>query len=298
MRSPQDLTEGEISRRLRAAGAVVEKEKAGLVVGVGDAHDFDALCPLIARLGRLTELHCVNGDMTDAGLARLSKHPGLAVLNIDGTHVTSKGLSVLAEFPALRKLICNLSGGDAQTGVANIAKVSTLASLSLGGDLCGCDVSPLGRLANLERLHLPETCEGTGIGQLKTCRKLADIALEDTGVGDDALRDLATLPLRKLHIGGTRVTNAGVIELERCRTLEELALNDLDITPRCLESLRKLPKLETLVLWGLTVDTEAANVLCHMGQLRYLYLDDASCPAERRERLATCLPSCRVDWRE
>lgn len=87
---------------------------------------------------------------------------------------------------------------------------------------------------------------------------VADLSLARTRVGDPLLGLVADMPrLRRLDLGGTAVTGAGLAKLRGHATLEELVLSRARLDDGAVETLLDLPALEHVWLWSAGVGAEA-----------------------------------------
>ena len=92
-------------------------------------------------------------------------------------------------------------------------------------------------------------------------------------VNDRDLHYLAQNPrLRRLSLGHTNITDAGLTGLSRCPDLEWLDLSHCDITDRALGFLPENTPLRQLSLEGTAITNEAAKIIGRCGQLTELDL--------------------------
>lgn len=291
-----EFSEDELLRQLQTLGGRARRSEGQFDIGLGFPNP-DAVCSeYVARLHQVTAFSVSFVALSDRGLEHIAGLPHLDALYISHTLVTGKGLAVLSTLPRLRRLNCNRLNGHLQEGIENIAEAKSLEVLELFSDLNMCDASPLGRLKRLRRIAMGSTGIKQGLAALGSCPSLSEVNLGRTRADDETLEGLAKLPLRKLHVDETDVTDVGVRELEGCQTLETLSLSASRVTSACLDSVRKLRNLSTLFFQDLLIDEVAFNTLCHMGQLRNLWLSDPSCPPERRRELQSHLKQCDIVW--
>ncbi len=199
----------------------------------------------------------------------------------------------------LRKFSCRVTE-DSREAIANISKVVSLEELCLYGETDGnleYDASPLAQLQLLQELTLGMG-RWHGLGHLKSCSKLFALDLEDAKANDAALRQFDKLPLKKLNLGDSGITDSGAEALGSCLSLETLTFRNTQITSAGLRSLLRIPKLTVLMLWDLKIDALAVDILSQMAELRGLYLSDPACPTNLRRKLDFSLPNCRIDWRD
>jgi len=69
--------------------------------------------------------------------------------------------------------------------------------------------------------------------------------LADTAISDSAVRHLTGLPLQKLYLGGTKLTDKGALQLQELRELQLLELFLTQVTEAGVAELRRaLPGCE------------------------------------------------------
>jgi acetyl esterase/lipase len=151
----------------------------------------DAGLEAIGKLTSLRRLEIVHSKVTDAGLAHLAGLVNLRQLHVASHETTENGLPFLGQLQALEQLDVYERLASNQT-LAQIQKLPRLRSLMLV----------------------------VGVFDDEGVRHLAGLKLEELWLGSDkvtdaALEHLAGLKaLRKVHLGGTRVTAAGKQRLQ------------------------------------------------------------------------------------
>jgi hypothetical protein len=98
---------------------------------VGSLSNFnDDVLDKILPTDGLTEIKLESEALTDAGLAKLARHPKLNRVYIDSPHVTDAGIAELVKVPSLKwlELTCEQLTGDS---LIELQKVKTLSSLSI-----------------------------------------------------------------------------------------------------------------------------------------------------------------------
>jgi internalin A len=166
-------------------------------------------------------------DLTDAGLATLGcRLKAVDTLGLSGTAVTDGGLKNLVGL-RVRSLYLHDCAGVTDAGVAHIAKVKGLRSISLSG---------------------PQVTDA-GLEGLAALSDLAEISLSGTAVTDAGVKRLTRLrDLMTLSLKGTKVTDAGLREVGALTKLMSLGLDDTAVSDATLRQLEGLDMLFFLSL--------------------------------------------------
>lgn len=156
--------------------------------------DWEYLADVIEETG-VTGVQA-NGQMTDAGLARLCQLTSLTRLNLDGSQrVSDEGLFHLSQMPQLEEL--DLSGTHTRFTDAGLACLPELS-----------------RLRVFRACWAPRITDA-GVSRLAACHQLEHVNLLGSPTGDGAVAALAGKPaLRQLH-AGARLTDQGLTYLHQ-----------------------------------------------------------------------------------
>lgn len=98
---------------------------------VGPLSNFnDDVLDMVLPTDGLQDIKLESDALTDAGVAKLSRHPKLKRVDIRSSHVTDTGVAQLAKVPSLKwvDLTCERLTGES---LAELQKVKTLNSLSI-----------------------------------------------------------------------------------------------------------------------------------------------------------------------
>ena len=174
-------------------------------------------------------------EITDGVLAQLAGSPeaAAAITEIDmkGAKVSANGLSALSTLPNLESLDISNSrvGSDSLTV---IGKSQSLKTINLANsDANDRVVSELSRIPHLQSLDLSGTQvtggSATGLGSM---RELTDLSLMGTAADDQVVAGLTALPLRKLELSKSRITNASLPLILKIATLETLNVSFNGVT--------------------------------------------------------------------
>lgn len=105
-------------------------------------------------------------------------------------------------------------------------------------------VNPRRKKASYKQIELNEKC----LEYIGRMVDLEELNLSDSVVEDDWLKHILHLPIRRLLLGGTKISDQGVPQLARLSNLKELSLGDTDVTDKGIKALASFKKLDTLLL--------------------------------------------------
>lgn len=254
---------------LESLGGLERLERLDLVASSTTDQDLQRV---VTRLPDLKELDLSNTEITDAGLACLSKLANLEKLELRATQVTTRGLAHVKNYIHLRSLdLANTRVG--QEGARQIAELPHLEELDLR----------LARISDAALAHVRE------------CPRLRRLRLAGTGITDEGLRDLAGLSgLEELDLRGTEISDAGLQDLQNLSSLKRLQLDEAPITDAGLEHLHRLPNLTHLSLMNTQISDAALPHLQEQKGLEELCLIGTCLTRNGFEALRKGLPSCRI----
>lgn len=174
-------------------------------------------------------------QITDGTLAQLASSPeaAAAITEIDmhGATVSATGLGYLSALPNLESL--NISQTPiAADALAAIGKSQTLMSINLSSSAANDRViSELSRIPQLQKLDLSGTkVTGGSATAFGSMRELTELTLVSTAADDQVVASLISLPIRKLNLASSRITNASLPMLLKISTLESLDVSSCGIT--------------------------------------------------------------------
>ncbi len=195
-------------------------------------------------------------------------------LNFEVATFSDRMISYLERFPNLEVLLLN-NKPVTDTGVEHIAKLTALKRLSL----LGCRVT------------------NEGLAHLASLASLTDLDLgRNQGVSDEGLPYLTGLPLTKLNLGGTAVSDAGAEHLKQIAGLEILDLDRTKITDQGLVHLAGLAGLGTLKLRRTKVTDEGLAHLTALEQLKSLDVQDTEVSNAGVQALRREIPGLQVSY--
>jgi Leucine-rich repeat (LRR) protein len=150
-----------------------------------------------------------------------------------GTLVDDQALTLLTQFPKLRKLRISNTKITGK-GLAHLAGLSNLQWLDLSDNRAVSDdaMAPLGKLTSLNSLNLYRVpITDAGVEQLAGLVNMESLNLDTTGLTDAGLPHLANMnKLTFLHLGVTKVSDAGLKHLESLQSLKDLIVTRTDVT--------------------------------------------------------------------
>ena len=195
--------------------------------------------------------------------------PGVSFVDLEGTHITGRGLSVLNAEHGIRHLVLVGNFGITDAGLAVLhlsrlphidALVLTLSPKITGAGLAGRHDCPSLRVLSVGAC---ENFSDKGLAAICRFTHLRALVVAGTSVTNSGLRYLAYLAkLRSVALDDTGVTDDGLIVLSRVATLRDISLAHDRITTRGLEYLRNLKQLRYLRLTGDGISaTDAKTIL-------------------------------------
>ncbi len=196
-----------------------------------------------------------------------------AIEIIGNDKVRADMLVPLRQLSNLKRL--NLSGSAIDDGVGErLRRLSSLTELKIMNTKVGdASVRQFPDMTQLTVLFADGTQIGDpGVKALAQIRSLRDVFMAGTQLTDVGVGYLARLPLERLDLGRTGITDAGVSLLQSVASLRELRLRNTNLSDASIESLRKMKSLQELAL------------------------NDTKVSRSGYEQLRSALPNCKIDW--
>ncbi len=232
-------------------GFITEVSFRGVVIGDDDLR-------LLSGLPRLRSLLLNDTPITDEGLVHVGQIATLQNLDVRGCPLSNAGMSHLTSLRELRAL--RLSGQSGATTVDDAG------------------LAPIGQLTSLKALLLDHLwISEVGLAELQGLKKLEELYLAQTLVGDEAVATLANQfpALKKLRISRTQVTGDGLAPLSQLTQLEDLDLSEnSQVTDAGLAALSRLTSLTRLNLWRVPISDAGASHLSGLTNMQWLNLDN------------------------
>lgn len=216
---------------------------------------------------RILSFHEKLCRITDAGLVQISEMPKLQILCLHAMkNITDDGLAHLSKLRSLKKL--NIGGSQVtDRGLASLSQIKTLEYLDLPQDQKGITdkgLAHLGTLPNLKHLSISrihfsdpkmnkEYYTDKGLAELANCRLLDELNIGSIGITDVGIDHIAKLNnLKKLMLFGCEnVTDAGLAKLSGLKSLTNLYVKSADISIEGLNNLKSMPSLTDLTVYDL-----------------------------------------------
>jgi WD40 repeat protein/Leucine-rich repeat (LRR) protein len=186
---------------------------------------------VFARFPALADLRLSGLPLTDAGLHHLAGCRRLERLDLSLTKITDAGMPALAALPHLRELDLG-STGITDAGLEALRKAAGLDTLKLRSTkITDQGLALLPGWPALRRLDLA-SCKVTdaGMRHLAGVSKLSSLALDHTPVGDAGVAHLRGLPLRKLTLSYTGVTDKALSLIGEMSALQHLEIEGMPLT--------------------------------------------------------------------
>jgi Leucine-rich repeat (LRR) protein len=245
----------------------------------------------LGRLKRLRHLGIVGspgGNVTDKGLAWLSKLTDLRELELGGLPITDDGLKRIATLGSLEALDLGITG-ITSAGLANLSPLKGhLERLILRNtEITDDGLASLSELKELRTLDLYGTQIGdAGLAKLAGLSELRELDLYETNVTDDGLAHLAGLAkLETLDLSGTKVTGTGFAHLSNLGSLRNLVLESSSVTDDGLDAIAQLSALWSLDFRDTGISDAGVQQLAKLKELRHLDVRDTKITEDEFLRL-------------
>jgi Leucine-rich repeat (LRR) protein len=193
-------------------------------------------------------------QITDTGLAQLSKLTGLEELNfIRINRITDRGIVHLKPLRSLKKVDFHFSP-ITDKGLAHLTDLDSLESLK-GVNLTNEGMAYLEQFGNLKCLDIRASRErpftDTGLKHLAGLRYLEDLSISNEAITDAGLSYIARLNnLKKLHLDAVLINDEGLAKLTALKCLDDMSLRTPKVTASGLTQLNALPNLTNLHVYS------------------------------------------------
>lgn len=227
----------------------------------------------VERVARLPEYDYVSlisndhSNFTERGLRAICRQPHLRGLAIAKTNLDRKKLEIVCSFakdlriltigdnpaltdedleclPKLKQLraLDMTNGKFTDNCVDVLSKIDSLEHLKMGRmkNFTGAKLAKLGRLKKLMSLVLFSVpMSDQGWQQLSTLKQITVLNLDGTDLDDAKMQMLLNMPLERLSIRGTKITDKGFLSLAKLRGLKLLHAVDLaNVSRKAIERLQ------------------------------------------------------------
>ncbi|WP_167547202.1 leucine-rich repeat domain-containing protein [Stieleria maiorica] len=265
-----------------------------MISGVGVT---DESVQSILRIRRLRSLSLTHTSVSPQGLAGLQAARTLQHLTLAGSSATDKHLETLSEFHALDSIQV-IDSPITDDGLRSLGGLHRLKRLDIYRckTISNAGVSELGRLEDLERLHLLQSnISDASLEILVRLRRLRELRLDGkiTDVGFGHLGNLQEMEYLDLH--DTGVGDLSLATIARFRRLKSLDLWGTQISDEGLRLISNLPELEHLNIAFTKVTGAGLEHLADMSSLASVSVQiDHSVTLDRVKALKTKLPDCAI----
>lgn len=189
-------------------------------------------------------------------------------------------LQVLSRVAGIETKVMELTLPEVtDAGLAFLANISSIVSLSLGQKVTDTGLKWLRGLKKLKTLHVSGAITDRGIEQLRKSTALEELSLANTRITNEGLKHLRELTqLKCLHLSRTAISDRGLAKLEPLRdTLEELHLRATDVTDKGMKHLKRLTQLRRLDLTHTRISDAGLAELRSLPELEDIDLTDTWC---------------------
>lgn len=261
----------------------------------------DSGLSILSSLVKLQYLNLAScSKLTDSCLQHVTGLKSLCFLSLDQTKVTDSGMVLyLQSAPScLSQLSLNQTAVTEATLAVLPSCVPQLRLLSIKQTKVR-DVTALAEMSNLQTLNL----DGTGVTEdslehIATLPALSSLSLGGIPVldGNHTLQIIAGLKLTHLTLPGRHcVTDSGISFLSSLSVLLELDLTDYtQVTDRGVSQLSTLKRLKKLSLSNTQVTDAGLPSLRGLQELQELCLDRTAVTSRGVSELIICLPHLQV----
>lgn len=264
----------------------------------GQIEDQDLLTvtELTEGLEEVKELRLAGDKITDAGVARLSKFPKLANLDLSTTRVTNDGIAVIKDMPELRSLgLAFTEINDKSMGL--VGQQTGLKELNLAKTgVTDFGLSELGDLDNLEVLDISSTgITGAGFEKFKKNKKLRVLRAQHSAIQNEALKYLTQCPIEELNLDVTGISDPGFIYVARMSKMKRLSVEFCGVSDLSVNKMVVMKDLETVSFRNnARVSSLLFNKLVKCKNLKSVNAAGTMITATDAAKLMKLLPNCKV----
>lgn len=182
----------------------------------GASHITDDGLEYFGVLSNLTHLTVMNCQVTDHSMKSIGRLEKLNFLELSGDSITNSGLQYLRQLEGLTSLYLH-DTAITDDGLRELQVFRNLSVLSLAGTMVTDQgLTEVATFASLEFLDLSGTrINDKGISQLTKMESLRHLKLDDTPITDQSIEDLCLLPLTRLTVFRTQITENGMERLKQ-----------------------------------------------------------------------------------
>lgn len=178
--------------------------------------------------------------MSEDGLQKLVPLQGLEELYMAETTIDNSAISLLENFPKLKKLRIAKNQIDDLSGLSKVRSLEDL-DLSECAMLDDAAMTPLKDLTKLKKLNLWRVnISDAGIASIANLQSLESLNLDNTRLSDRGMLILTGLnELTFLHLGSTQISDAGLPYLSSLVNLKDLRVTRTAVTQEGVDKLKQ-----------------------------------------------------------
>jgi hypothetical protein len=261
---------------------------AQIIAGFNSLNSTEINDHTLAEVGALTEgletIHKIDASrshVSDAGLAHLSRLPGLLRLDLGGTRVTSQGMQHVAKVTTLESLsLSRTSVSDA--GFVSLGSLSRLTVLDLRYCMLSLNAcATIGNLPLLEELNLDSASgiNDAALNLICNAGTLKRISMNYVGgISDKGLKALTKLDvLEELALAESNITGEGLANSTKLglKNLKKLVLNKCPISEKGAKAINQCKSLEYLNVGSIAMDDAGFRLLTKgLTNLKHLHINN------------------------
>ena len=217
----------------------------------------------------ITEIDMTGAEVSGKGLGYLSNLPNLESLNASSTRIGEDSLAAIGQSQSLRSI--NLSNSDANDSV----------------------VGELSKIPHLQTLNLANTRISTDAARgLGAMRELTDLSLMGSAT-DQMVAGLTALPIRRLDLSRSQITNASLPMLLQIPTLESLNVDWCRVTGDGFKGFGK-SDIKELSVSSTAFGTEGLVAIKGMKSLEDLNVFEARILMQKNANVFRSFPNLRI----
>lgn len=188
--------------------------------------------------------------------------------------ISNRSFKLIAKMKSLSSLILSDCTFDPQALCYLKNLPLTVVDLS-GTDVDDQSVQCLAKITTIRKLILSDTkCSGKAIATIQPLHDLIELDLGGTRTTDEDIKSLGALPLQRLSLSATMVTDDGMKTLSQLKDLYRLDVSRMAVSRKRIENLTAVKGLTELLLKSINLhDEDIPSILRHSKLIR-LNLDE------------------------
>jgi Leucine-rich repeat (LRR) protein len=251
-----------------------------------------------ARITSVTTVDFEKSDIPGAVFNLVSTLESVERLKFLDCRLSRTALETLGDKPQLKSLWFTRMPMIDDNAIDIICRLSDIESLVLWGtSVSGRNIALLRECRKLKSMQLGYSkFESRNIPQLLQLPALEDVSFWNLPLDDSALEHLSGCSWKKIAVGRTRITDAGLKHLESMPNLMELNLSQLRITNAGAETLSHFPSLKILNLSQTDINDQGLSSLGRIPSLQQLDVKGCDITDKAVSAFREQKPNCRILW--